>query len=122
MSQDDMHVVMCKIIAYLYSCMKNGTDPDLKQIRHDGALGINYRYWAHIMRTLDDRGYITGITVYDALESDGVIVNLNNPMATLEGVEYMKENSAMRKAAKYLLDNAATITKGAASALMMIPM
>lgn len=52
-----MHVIMCKVLAYLYACMKSGVDADEKSIRHDSEmLGINIRYWSHIMAMLCDNG------------------------------------------------------------------
>lgn len=45
MAQDDMHVVMYKILAYLYSCMKEGMKPQLRHYAHDGdVLSIPYGY------------------------------------------------------------------------------
>ena len=31
MAQNDMYVVMYKIIAYLYDCMKKGAEPDISR-------------------------------------------------------------------------------------------
>ena len=36
MAQDDMFVVMYKILAYLYSCMKSGEEPRMSMLAHDG--------------------------------------------------------------------------------------
>ena len=59
MARDDMHVVMCKIIAYLYACMKKGIEPDEKVIRYDSdMIRINKNYWMHIMEMLSECGLV----------------------------------------------------------------
>lgn len=98
MEQDDMRVVMYKILAYLYSCMKEGTKPQLRHYAHDGdVLSIPYGYWADIIRELVKHNYVDGFALVPEW-GGGVIVKANDPRITLEGVEFLQENSNMRKA------------------------
>lgn len=45
MAQDDMRVVMCKILSCPYWCMRNGVEPEQRHYAHDGdVLSIPYAY------------------------------------------------------------------------------
>ena len=101
MAQNDMYVVMYKILCYLYECMKQDTSPKADEFSHV-ALGIPERYWCDIMGELFRRGFITGVTI--APHGEAVTVMTSRPRVTMEGVEFMQENSMMAKARKFLVD------------------
>ena len=98
MAQDDMHVLIYKVLAYLYSCMKRGEEPDRTMLQSDGPLfgGVPYRYWSAIWSQIAERNLVSGIGVkwYDNSRS----IILHDPEITLDGVEFMQENSMMRRA------------------------
>lgn len=99
-----MNVVMYKILAYLYDCMKQGVEPQRSKIAHDSdMLGIPEPYWERIMAQLADRGFVKGVVVrcYD----DSPTVLVSKPYVTLEGVQFMQENSMMDKALKFLKES-----------------
>lgn len=102
MSSDDMHVIMCKVLRYLYDCMKKGVEPDATEVSHS-ALGIPYGYWDSVMRQLMSHGYVSGI----ADTKTGLV--MISPSVTLEGVEFMQESSSMRKALAFLKEARAFI-------------
>lgn len=106
MAFDDMHVVMYKILAYLYACMKSGEKVNEANIRCD-ALGINEPYWTSIMVELMERGYVKGLMVRKADNSQTVVPV--NPSVTMTGVEFLMENSMMAKAKQFLMDFKATV-------------
>ena len=57
MAQDDMFVVMYKIIAYLYDCMKRGEKP--KNNEWDAAaMGVPQPYWAQMVVQMVEHGLI----------------------------------------------------------------
>lgn len=102
MAHDDMHVVIYKILAYVYSCMKSGKAVDRGSISPE-SLEIPRDYWAQIMRELSERGYMTGVSI--TVELNGrEHANFANPRVTLDGVEFLMENSMMRKAVRFLHD------------------
>lgn len=104
MAQDDMFVVMYKILAYLYDCMKRGVEPKASMLAHDGdMLNIEQSYWARIMKELYDHGYIDGVTIVGTWGPD-IVVRLTGPVVTMEGVEFLQENSRMQKALRFLKD------------------
>lgn len=104
MANDDMHVIMYKILAYLYWCMKRGEEPQFEHYSNDGdVLDIPYAYWAQIMKDMDARGYIDGF-VFVGEWGGGTIVKPVTPRITMEGVDFLQENSRMRKVLKFLKD------------------
>lgn len=94
-----MHVIMYTILKYLYECLKAGADPDPLKFSAD-ALGINERYWTAIVADLSNRGYIRGVVVVH--KPSGDVVQVVNPSVTIEGVEFMMENSMMQKALDFV--------------------
>lgn len=109
MAQDDMFVVMCKILGYLYDCMKRGVEPRPSMLAHDGEmLNIDQGYWARILKKLVDHGFVSGVIVRGTWE--GVpSVRFNRPAVTMEGVEFLQENSTMRKALEFLKETKSAI-------------
>lgn len=102
MAQDDMHVVMYKILAYLYACMKKGIEPDRRHYAHDGdVLSIPYPYWATIIDELQSHGYVSGFVIQREW-GGGYLIDDADPRITMEGVEFLQENGTMKKALKFL--------------------
>lgn len=61
-------------------------------------LGISKPKWEQLMAMLVKNGYIEGVTVIPLLGRQAGI-KLSNPQITLKGLEYLQENSMMKKAA-----------------------
>lgn len=58
MAKDDYFVLVYKILAYLYTVLKEGRSPDAKMLQYDSTLlGVNEPYWAYIMENLQAQGY-----------------------------------------------------------------
>ena len=64
------------------------------------ALGVNERYWTVIMQELMERGYVAGF-VTKQLGKDVKIIP-KNPSVTMEGVEFILDNSMMKKAMDFI--------------------
>jgi len=60
-------------------------------------LGVSPNRWEAIMEMMCDEGYITGVTVIRGISMRGV--KLSNVRITLRGLEFLEENSFMKKAA-----------------------
>lgn len=101
MAQNDMYVVMYKIIAYLYDCMKRGEDPS-----PDGwsatTLGIPEPYWTRVVEQLVRHNYVGGVDIARADSRTAVICA--EPFVTMEGVAFAQENSMMGRAKQFLID------------------
>lgn len=106
MAKNDMYVVMYKIVAYLYDCMKKGVEPDENMLSAD-ALGIPEQYRLDIFEELAVHRYISGATVRHFLGGD--MLDFDRPRVTMEGVQFAQENTMMAKAAQFLRDAKASI-------------
>lgn len=109
MSGDDMHVIMYKVLAYLYDCMKKGIEPQGSRIRPGGDVAgpIPESYWCEIMAQMADRGLVRGVSVMWSDNAPTVV--LARPTVTLEGVEFLQDNSMMRKALDFLKEAKSTL-------------
>lgn len=99
MAQNDMYVVMYKILCYLYDCMKKDKEPD-SEFGYV-ALGIPERYWTDIMHELFRKHFISGVMVVPC--GADVKIVLQRPRVTMEGVAFMQENTMMSKARDFLV-------------------
>lgn len=106
MASDDMHVVMYKILAYLYDRLKEGEKPKRAEYNAQ-AMEINEAYWKAIMAELHRRRLVAGLDV--TTTSDGDFVSLGNVRITMEGVEFLMDNSMMAKARQFLVNAKASI-------------
>lgn len=63
------------------------------------SLEMSEARWCRIMAILKSEGYITGVQVWQAMECEHPRVALTRPEITLKGLEYLEENTFMKKAA-----------------------
>lgn len=68
---------------------------DINDIGAD-ALGVSKERWARYMEMMADVGYIKGVTVKRNI-LDETVIEAKNIRITLKGLEYLQENSIMRK-------------------------
>ncbi len=85
-----------KILKYLREAM-NYEEADIDFIS-DKALGISENLWVSILEMLVSNGYITGVEVKYGAQGDRVL-SISNLRITLKGIEYLEENSLMKRAA-----------------------
>ena len=100
MAKDDYFVLAYRILSYLYACFKAGEQPDMDCISAD-VLHIPVGYWFNIMRSLTEEGYIVGL-VFPASIGSAVSVKVIDLRITQKGIEFLQENSMMKKAAAFL--------------------
>lgn len=62
-------------------------------------LGLTKPKWSRIMTMLLKEGYISGGQTWNAADCDYPRVMLTRPEITLKGLEYLEDNSLMKKAA-----------------------
>ena len=88
-----------KIIFKILSLLEKAMDYDcfdLERISPE-ALGISLNRRNAILKMLYDSGYIEGISVRNYTDGDIVLI-VDNIKITLKGLEYLQENSLMKKA------------------------
>lgn len=102
MAKDDMEVIMYKILTYLYECMKHDKTAKLEDFSWNCKLfNIPQSYWCEIIAVLSRKGYIVGFSVIDNTK-DAPQIQTNRPFKiTFEGVEFLSENSRMKKAKEF---------------------
>lgn len=63
------------------------------------SLGLTEPKWCRIMEMLVDNGYISGVSVSNAMDCPHPREALGRSEITLKGLEYLEENSMMKKSA-----------------------
>ncbi len=89
MAKDDMHVVIYKILTYLYQCLKEGVEPNVQQAQK--ICGINPVYWNAVVGECIDCGYIK-VPVKRLFDSE-----YDKLKITLNGVEYLEESKPISR-------------------------
>lgn len=73
-------------------------EPDMTAISAE-YLGVPVPKWSRLMKMLVDDGYVDGVIVADIDNAPYPFVKLSTPTITRAGLEYLQENSLMKKAA-----------------------
>ena len=93
----DDFITIYKILRILQKSM------DLEEFNKNSisaeTLGLSIPKWNRIMAMLLNEGYISGGQTWNAMDCGYPKVALTRPELTLKGLEYLEENSLMRKAA-----------------------
>ncbi|MEG1780793.1 MAG: YjcQ family protein [Clostridium sp.] len=63
------------------------------------VLNISEVRWKKIIKILVDENYIDGVRVIDT-DTNGLVIKMFSPTITLQGLEYLNDNSFMKKAAQ----------------------
>lgn len=89
-----------KVIYKILRMLEEALDYDEfdKSLMTPELLGVSENRLNSILRMLQESGYITGIIYRNGLSG----VKLNKPEITLKGLEYLEENSTMKKVAGLL--------------------
>ena len=102
MAKDDMFKIIYCILKELYECMKQGVKVNKEDISYE-RFGIPYSYWLDIIIQMQEKGFINGVRCR-MTKGTGRIVNYDEIGITFDGVEYLEENSVMKKVRETLKD------------------
>lgn len=95
----DNFAIMYKILRTLEKAL-DFEEFDMKTIAPE-RYGISYRRWEQLMIMLAKSGYIEGVMYEQCITDYGPrIIEPINPIITLRGLEYLADNSMMKKAAE----------------------
>lgn len=100
MAKNDYYVVVCRILAYLYACLKSGVPPQEEEISPK-KLDIEPKYWLYIIENLQNDGYITGVHIGKLLGRMPT-VKMIDLQITPAGITFLQENSSVNKAKEFL--------------------
>ena len=62
--------------------------------------GLNEPHFARLLKMLVESGYISGVEVWNVRELEYPRYKIVRPEITLKGLEYLNDNSLMKKAAE----------------------
>ena len=71
-----------------------------KELISSEAIKVNYAKWCRLMAMLANNGYVSGVSVWNSLDCQYPKIELVRPEITLKGLEYLEENSMMKKVSK----------------------
>lgn len=112
MAKNEMHLIIYKILKYLYGCNMNGKVPTFTDMIKALELPTApVSYICQIVEELLKEGYIDGIRTFSS--KDGIYIDVSEAAkVTIKGVDYLHDNSSMQKAAS-VADRAFEILIGA---------
>lgn len=98
MAKDDYHVLMAKILVYLYAKMKGRKVPPAEEYIHPLSKDFPVReeYLNEVIDGMAEHGFVK-LQVVRAWGGDVVLRDVDRMKITLEGVEYLRDNSTIRK-------------------------
>lgn len=102
-----------KIIYKILKHMEASLDCELTDLEPISAfrLGISRERWEQLLIMMQDEGYIKGLVLGKSLSDDKRHISQPiEPEITIKGLEYLAENSFMKKAAR-MVKGAADIVK-----------
>lgn len=100
MSRLDNFKIIYKILKILEQAMDE-EDFDKNEISNE-ALGISQARWEMIIIMLFKEGYIEGVTITNVMGKTRPGIKIKDIRITLKGLEYLEENSLMKKAANLI--------------------
>ena len=96
MSNNDFFTVAYKVLSYLKFCYENGQTPDPNVLNAD-TFNVSKVQFGNTLEMLSDHGYISGIQ-FHSTKMGKTYSSLLNLKITIEGLQYLAENSMMKKA------------------------
>lgn len=98
MSHNNYFSIAYKILSYLKYCYEHGEDPDLN-ILNASTFEISSNQFYRTLQMLMDDGYIKGLK-FTPTKSGNIVNGLDRICITSNGLQYLEENSMMKKAYK----------------------
>lgn len=103
MAENDYFVIMYRVMATIYGRMQNGLDFDPDVLSYK-KLGIPESYFSEIIISMMEKGYIKGVAAVPVDASQEYIkwrIIWIDPKITMDGVQFLEENSMMNKVRNY---------------------
>lgn len=99
MARDDYHVIVYKILTYLYHQLKKGDPVDRSEISYDSKkININREYWKYILENMQGEKLIRGFSKSDETEgNDYIEEQLEQIQITPKGIDLLNDDSMLKK-------------------------
>lgn len=109
MAKDDYTRIVCIILTYLYSRLRGKTEEQpemyLQPMTKDFPVEEGYFYF--ILEEMQKKGWIDGLHFIRAWGGNLVnVTGLSHVQITGDGIQYLCDNSTMRKTLEWLRDHA----------------
>lgn len=99
MAHDDFAVIAYKLLAYAYRCIRDGVSPSWEKAMD--VAGCNPVYFAAVVQSLVSSGYLADAR--PARDANGEVISwIGDLTITLDGVEYLDNNSKMGEVKRFL--------------------
>lgn len=108
MAKDDYSRIVCLILTYLYARLRGKTEerPEVYLQPMTKDFPVEEGYFNFILEEMQKKGWIAGLQFIKAWGGDIVRVNgLSRIQITGDGIQYLCDNSTMRKALEWFCDN-----------------
>ena len=113
MARDDYHVIVFKILVYLYAVLKNNRIFNQKEF--DKAIGrkdINEEYLLRVYKMMEDEGLIKNAVLSQAWGNDLIpLFEEKDIVITAQGIRYLEDNDKMKEVGQFLKEKVDTIIK-----------
>ena len=123
MAKDDYNRIVCIILTYLYAKLKGKTEekPEVYLQPMTKDFPVTEEYFSFILESMFKAGYIEGIKFIHAWGGDVMnITGMSGIRITSDGINYLSENSGMRKVLEWLRDNAVSLPGMVTTALSIL--
>lgn len=98
MSKDDYFVLVYKILSYLYKCLKSGKEPSGDYLKcKTKDFPIEESYWNYVLEQITRESYVEGTVIIRIDGCNPIVKITGNMRITPKGIEYLQENSMMKK-------------------------
>ena len=107
MAKDDYHVIVYQILSYLYVCLKKdlSVHEDNLSWQKSKYFDIPESYWKFIITNMVEQNLIKGLTLTKVWgEEYPIISDLDKCRITPTGIEYLCDNSLMKKVKQFMKD------------------
>lgn len=104
MAKDDYFALVYRVLAYLYACMKQQIlfEKDTFQAAVKKHVKSE-EYFADVLRRMQQDGLITGLSFRKAWGREWLLLSdVEDAEITSKGIEYLEENSAMKRVGESL--------------------
>lgn len=112
MAKDDYYVIVAKVLVFLYKRLKKrdtrAVEEYVQPLTED--FPIDGDYFQYVIEKLLERGYVERVSIVRAWGGDIVRMDVSKMRITPDGIDYLRENNTVRKAAEALKEAASIIS------------
>lgn len=116
MAKDDYHVIVYRILVYLYACMKRKIM--FEETTFEAAVRkyvVSDEYFADILRMMQEEDLIKGLLFVPAWGGNVILASdMDEARITAKGIRYLEENDKMKTIGEKLKESIDIISKLAA--------